>query len=212
MSKQQGLKLNPAAVRERAKSVAGCKEVLAQGESVISFMVGLDKPGRDDALARINIFVDSGTIGTSRVMAGVLRQTFRRNVTSLDVVERLLKNPEKLLAIDDGLIGLHDDETREAQPKSIKKEIELADVGISILQGEREKIASHLESLQRNQSAKSVAGQSGDEGDHDDADAESSSSLSGMEFQFSLPADVMVQVDQCLKDISQMNKLVKVCQ
>jgi hypothetical protein len=30
-----------------------------------------------------------------------------------------------------------------------------------------------------------------------------------MEFQFSLPADVMAQVDQCLKDITKMDKLVK---
>lgn len=32
---------------------------------------------------------------------------------------------------------------------------------------------------------------------------------SGMEFQFSLPAAAMKHVEQCLKDISRMGKLVK---
>jgi hypothetical protein len=218
MSKQQGLKLNPAAVRERAKSIRGCKEVVAQGESVISFLVGLDQVGNPDDLARVNIFVDSGTVGTSRVMGGKLRQTFRRNVTSLDVVERLLKKPEKLLTIDEGLIGLHDgDDEKNSSPKSLKKELELADVGLCILQGEREKLQKHLDSLSQAQAQtltptqaptpRSMDSHSIDDDDADDSD--SSESLSGMEFQFSLPADVMVQVDQCLKDITKMDKLVK---
>lgn len=210
---QQQVKLNPAAVRERAKSVAGCKEVVAQGESVISFMVGLDK-GKSDALARINIFVDSGTIGTSRVMSGKVRQTFRRNVNSLDVVERLLKKPESLLAIDEGLIGMHDEEAKESNslsgfssPRSMKKELELADVGLCILQGEREKLQNHLESLtqvsQRNKYTPK------DNDNSDSSSSTSSSSIAGMEFQFSLPTDVMTQVEQCLRDITKMDKLVK---
>ena len=68
----QGYKLNPTAVRERAKSVTGCREIGEQvGDSVISFLVGLDQPGNASALARINIFYVSGTIGTSRVLVRV---------------------------------------------------------------------------------------------------------------------------------------------
>jgi hypothetical protein len=221
MSKQQGLKLNPAAVRERAKSIQGCKEVVAQGESVISFLVGLDQVGNPDGLARVNIFVDSGTVGTSRVMGGKLRQTFRRNVNSLDVVERLLKKPEKMLAIDEELIGLHDDDDEEdghdekkISTTSLKKELELADVGLCILQGEREKLQKHLDSLSQTQvptlKPKLMDSHSTDDDDADVDDGDSSEeSQLGMEFQFSLPADVMIQVDQCLRDITNMNKLVK---
>ena len=68
----QGYKLNPTAVRERAKSVTGCREIGEHvGDSVISFLVGLDQPGNASALARINIFYVSGTIGTSRVLVRV---------------------------------------------------------------------------------------------------------------------------------------------
>ena len=202
------LKLNPSAVRERAKSIAGCKEVGSKGESVISFMVGLDKPGISDALARVNIFVDSGTIGTCRVMGGKVRQTFRRHVDSLDVVERLLKNPEKLLAIDDGLIGLRDEEASDASnssPKSLQKELEFADVALCILQGEKEKLKHHLDSLSK---SLKKDGRRSKSYDNDDDDS-SSSSVAGLEFQFSLPANVMSQVDQCFKDIAKMEKLVK---
>eukprot|EP00339_Tiarina_fusa_P002537 CAMPEP_0117068898 /NCGR_PEP_ID=MMETSP0472-20121206/48292_1 /TAXON_ID=693140 ORGANISM="Tiarina fusus, Strain LIS" /NCGR_SAMPLE_ID=MMETSP0472 /ASSEMBLY_ACC=CAM_ASM_000603 /LENGTH=289 /DNA_ID=CAMNT_0004791155 /DNA_START=132 /DNA_END=998 /DNA_ORIENTATION=+ len=225
MSRSGSLKLNPAAVRERAKSVAGCKEVVAHGESVISFMVGLNKPGQAHALARVNIFVDTGTVGTCRVLGGKMRQTFRRNVSSLDVVERLLKKPEKLLSIDESLIGMHDEETKQQEPtspRSLKKELELADVGLCILQGEREKLQKHMEFISEsvpNGKDKSIPNAD------DDSDSSTTSTLAGMEFQFSLPADVMAQVDQrvpvrlpadvmaqvdqCLKDITRMDKLVK---
>jgi hypothetical protein len=218
MSKQQDLKLNPEAVRERAKSIRGCKEVVAQGVSVISFLVGLDQVGNPDGLARVNIFVDSGTVGTSRVMGGKLRQTFRRNVNSLDEVERLLKKPEKLLTIDEGLIGLHDDEGnddgKKESPKLLKKELELADVGLCILQGEREKLQKHFDSLSKAQVPTPKSNFMDNHSiDEDDANADDSgcseASLGGMEFQFSLPADVMIQVDQCLRDITKMDKLVK---
>ena len=92
------IKLNPTAVRERAKSVPGCKEVLADGPTVLSFIVGMrnnsslssssnkknrrqqqEQPRAKD-LARVNIWTDSGTVGTSRVIDGKVRQSFRRNV------------------------------------------------------------------------------------------------------------------------------------
>eukprot|EP00934_Nitzschia_sp_Nitz4_P003833 Nitzschia sp. Nitz4//scaffold48_size128905//8730//9950//NITZ4_003576-RA/size128905-processed-gene-0.71-mRNA-1//1//CDS//3329552910//3823//frame0 len=200
------LKLNPVAVRERAKRVPGCKEVFASGDSVVSFVVGLGS-NRPEDLARINIFVDTGTIGTSRVLGGKVRQSFRRNVSSLDVVERLLKKPETFVNIDQSLLGLqdanHSRSTHSNQPLStpgsLQKELELADVGLCILQGEREKLAKHLESFNAPPSPAST---------NDSSDG-SDDSLSGLEFRFSLPADVMVQVDQCLRDITKMDKIVK---
>jgi hypothetical protein len=108
------LALNPVAIRERVKSIPTCQELPGQGEFVLSFLViqspspeqlnGMEKDkieskryqytnnNSNTNAARVNIFVDSGTIGTCRVMLnGKLRQSFRRNVTSLDVVERLLR-------------------------------------------------------------------------------------------------------------------------
>jgi hypothetical protein len=206
------LKLNPAAVRERAKSVTGCREVFASGDSVISFLVGLHH-NQVESLARVNIFFDSGTVGTSRILGGKVRQTFRRNVTSLDAVERLLKKPDTLVKIDESLIGFDDVEEVEvsklameqglgSSPRSLEKELELVDVGLCILQGEREKLASHLEALAP------FAAKKKNRAD-DTSDDDSEASVSGLEFRFSLPADVMVQVDQCLKDITKMDKVIK---
>ena len=117
---------------------------------MISFVVGLHQRS-GDSLARVNIFLSTGTIGTSRVLGGKVRQTFRRNVTSLDVIGRLLKHPDELVKIDEGLIGVHDKEVSPKalldSPRSLQKELELADVGLCILQGEREKLVNHLEAL-----------------------------------------------------------------
>ena len=55
-----------------------------------------------------------------------MRQTFRKNVSSLDVVERLLKQPEKLLVIDEELISDEQREGNPSSPKSLKKELEQA--------------------------------------------------------------------------------------
>mmetsp|Transcript_2240 Transcript_2240/g.3777 ORF Transcript_2240/g.3777 Transcript_2240/m.3777 type:complete len:474 (+) Transcript_2240:100-1521(+) len=278
------LKLNPSAVRERAKSIPGCREVLAQGESVLSFMVmDNDKSnhsrgdGRFDSsinhnnnskvassLARVNIFVDSGTIGTSRVLDGKVRQTFRRNVQSLDVVERLLRYPEGPAEITEALIGVTDEDiqnnmskdgqpmssksgagskisvdARLSSPQTVQKELELADVGLCILQGEREKLQKHLQCLEESRGTPSTQNMNNKAGtgaqtraskqggthklkgqrdtdfeeEDDPYDAASTlssgSSVHGSEFQFKLPADVMKQVDQCLRDIAKMEKIVK---
>ena len=76
-----------------------------------------------------------------------------------------------------------------------------------------QKLQKHLESLSepnpqanRNNDTRDDADPTDDA---DDTSSSSSSSLSGMEFQFNLPADVLAQVDQCLKDITKMDKLVK---
>jgi hypothetical protein len=266
------LKLNPLAVRERAKGIPSCQEIPGQGEFVISFLVMMTKndPGNDDdhgslnhhqdAAVRVNIFVDSGTIGTCRVMNGIVRQSFRRNVNSLDVVERLLRHPEGPMDINESLIGLTDDDDDEdnddkasaqqtqeetiaqrlSSPTTVQKELELADVGLAILQGEREKLEKHLRQLEvdysssanQSKSTPSLFSTHGNEGGasprgghsnarhhvqeetagHDESSVATSSSGStvhGSEFHFKLPADVMKQVDQCLRDIAKMDKVVK---
>lgn len=196
---------------------------------MISFVVGLDEQD-SHRLARINIFCTTGTVGTSRVLNGKVRQTFRRNVTSLDTVGRLLRYPEKLVEIDDALVSL-EDAASSAIPnqRTLQKEIELADVGHCILEVEKEKLEKHLNDLaeatvdkknavskqKKGPLAKPIKGDVHENGTFDSEDdddvsrSSSESSLEGLEFQFSLPEDVMTQVDQCLRDIQKLDKIVK---
>lgn len=215
---QPDWKLDPTAVRERSLSIVGCREIPSGQDTIISFLVGVDKQDIN-ALARVNVFVDSGTIATCRVLCGKARQTFRRNVRELDVVERLLKHPEQYIAIDECLVGTTDEDVSTTpSPKRFEQELELLDVGHCILLGEVEKLQRHLDSIvvvPTNPNKKNEKYDNYPEEEEDDDESASSTKEEegeedGMEFQFNLPANVMTQVDQCLKDISKMNKLVKV--
>jgi hypothetical protein len=114
-----------------------------------------------DDLARVTIYCDTGTIATARVSAnGSIRHVFRRNVSSLDVVERCLKYPPSLPKIDWQLLSMTDNnnsvnddsENNQQQSQSIKQNLELCDVGIAILQSECEKLALHANALSVNTS------------------------------------------------------------
>ncbi|KAL3945075.1 MAG: hypothetical protein SGBAC_000866 [Bacillariaceae sp.] len=232
-------KLSLAAVRQRSLSIPGCRELPA-GESgadpntMISFVVGLDEQDSKQ-LARINVFVQTGTVGTSSVLNGTVRQTFRRNVASLDTVGRLLRHPEKLVEIDDDVYDTKKEKVGQSQPQTLQKRIELAEVGHCILQVEKEKLEKHLHDLTvaantytkenaavaRQQPPKKgpfsknkpihdgATSDDGSESSGSGSGSGSESSLDGLEFQFSLPEDVMAQVDQCLRDIQKLDKIVK---
>jgi hypothetical protein len=219
--------LDPVAVRRRAKGLAGVQALppFAPNDAVISFLVGLT--GQPNDLARINIFADTGTIATCRVLNGVTREIYRRNVTSLDVVDRLLRVPPTLTQIDESLVGMHDEPPQQQQqqpsnkllmkPTRLKEDIELADVGLCILNGEKEKLESHLEFLEEAEHARQQ--QQHDRSHNTSHNTNNTSAAEsedpteeedeGMEFQFSLPATAMKHVEQCLQDISRMNKLVR---
>jgi len=173
--------LRPDAVRERSKAIPGCKELKNKDDpfsSTINFLILPPAVGGEDSKTaeelsssspvgnkennkplpvRISVFCDTGTVGTAKVIGGQVRQAFRRNVTSLDVLERLLRHPEGPLQINDQLIGVTDTETEDEQDENndasavgipnFKKGVELADVGLCILEGEREKLAKHLRNL-----------------------------------------------------------------
>jgi hypothetical protein len=128
-------------------------------------------------LARVTIFLDTGTVCTSRVAPfdSKVRHVFRRNVTTLDAIERLLKYPPSLTPIDHTIVGLNDDENddndddNESEDEDdddvendenqhdvvmvkdplrvLRAELELADVGVAILDGEKAKLEHHLQSL-----------------------------------------------------------------
>lgn len=268
MSDSSRWKLDPDAVRRRAEGVPFCREVPCSGAAAnapaggaaaatksqimrhqLSFLVGL-VPGEASGksvsrnvgnLARVTVFADTGTVGIARALHGEVRQVFRRNINTLDAVERILRQPPPLTVIDKTVVGLADDDmnsdqdgnsktkdVRLMQTMILKTEIELADVGLAILQGEKERLENHLSSVkplsagtnhfqgrgvggggrptsegQNNQ--RSVAGTAGT-----GEDSFTSTSIQpGMEFQFSLPAQAMKHVDQCLNDINKMGKLVR---
>ena len=192
-------KLEPKAVIKRALSIDGCKHIAPTKDDAIetspllSFLVGMDR--RDvEQLARIYVFCDTGTVAICRILLGEVRKTFRKHVSSLDAVERILREPPALTTIDDSLVALN-----KTNDTSLKAELELADVGIAILQGEREKLVHHLESIAE------VAARTPANPDV----SESELSLQGLEFQFSLPPQPMKHVDQCLREINAMGKIVR---
>ena len=184
-------------------------------------------------LARITIYCRTGTIMTSRILNGCVRNLFRKNVTSLNLVERCLRDPPELPTIDWTLIGHMNSTTTDAKNRSnetvvmneiilsIPNNLELIDVGIAILTGERDKLVQHAKTLEHSTKIEAtrtttaaVATPSTPTTDMSKVTAAaatvaSSTTTTGMEFQFSLSAGPMKHVDQCLHDIHEMGKLVK---
>ena len=64
----------------------------------------------------------------------------------MDVIEGLLRSPEGPVDINESLIGMTDDSPSSmTSPRLVQKEVELADVGLCILQGENAKLQKHLD-------------------------------------------------------------------
>ena len=178
-------------------------------------------PSQALQLARVTVFCDTGTVGICRVLNGQVRQTFRRNVNNLDAVERLLRHPPQLTKIDNSLILGDDDDDDDEEDSgttkeySIQSQIELAEVGLAILQGEKEKLEQHLTAIKPPSSSTETTPTSDirnvttDESVSSTLEESNHTTGTGMEFQFSLPAAAMTHVDQCLHDIHKMGKLIR---
>ena len=152
-------------------------------------------------LARVHIYTDTGTVSIGRIVHGRYRQVFRRNISSLDVVEDLLRNPPPLTKIDESLVS------STAPPKSVIGQLEMVEIACAILEGERERLANHLESIPTLTASTPVPGTPspaiGTSANPSSPTEESFTTvgLSGLEFQFSLPPESMKDVDQCLTDM-----------
>jgi hypothetical protein len=131
-------RLDMQAVKTRAACVPGCELVANSNGNVCSFVVGVQttstgsisvsSPSAKD-MARVHIFTDTGTVAVGRIVQGKYRQVFRRNVSSLDVVEELLRSPPPLTVIDETLLGT------TSAPKSVLGQLELVEIGSAILEG-----------------------------------------------------------------------------
>lgn len=167
------------AVRKRAETIPHC-ETLSESANSVCFML-------PNVPARVTVYCDTGTVATTRVLNSEARHVFRKQ-NSLDMVEKILRNPPELASISWDLV----------QP-STNQTTELADVGSAILRGERDKLVQYLDALEISHS--SIQSHS--------TNNTPNTPSSGLEFQFSLAELPMKHVDQCLSDIHQMGKLVR---
>lgn len=198
-------RLKPSAVRELAKTIP-CREVLTQrnGRSssdedepkVLSFMAGSDQDPSN--VARINVYYQTGTVGTCRVLNGEVRETFRKRC-SLETLEKMLRDPPDLVSVDEKLQNVGDEGSTDApidpddDENAIRKDIDLADIGLAILMGEAEKLHSHAKTLRDN--------------DPDEANAPPHPNLiggaedaDGREYAYHLPAETISHIEDCLAD------------
>jgi hypothetical protein len=156
----------------------------------MSFMVGMQSK---ETLLRLNVYLESGTIGCCTVLNDQVREAFRRNVSSTDNLAKVLANPPKLAQLDESLTG------SDADSRDLTARIELAEVGVCILVGEREKLQAHLRAIE-----------AADDEDESDSDglSEDDNTMAGLEFDYSLHEDVLIQTDQCLEDIAALGKTI----
>lgn len=204
--------LDPIDVRKLVKKIhPDCREVATYGASVLSFMFGMQSK---ETLCRLNIYLGTGTVGCCKVMNDSVRECFRRNVTTKDALAKVLADPPKF--------ALLDNQGGDANARDITAKIELAEVGVCVLMGEREKLQKHLKSLV--EPATNVGGGKGrgggrpehntnndnddDSTDQSDDDDDDDNTLAGLEFDYSLPEDILLQTDQCLEDIAAMDKQI----
>ena len=179
--------LDPHDVRRLVGQVyPDSREIATCGASVLSFMTGMHSK---ETLVRLNIYLETGTLGCCRVICDQVRECFKPNVGEKEALMKALQNPPKFAMLnDESLSGV-----------DLTAKIELAEVGVCILMGERERLQKHLSSIQN--AIKEVDSSDGSE-------VEDGSSVAGMEFEFSLQEEVSLQTDQCLQDISNMGKQV----
>ena len=179
--------LDPDDVRQLVKQVyADSREVATYGASVLSFMTGLHSK---ETLIRFNVYLETGTLGCCRVICDQVRECFKQNIGGKEAVIKALQNPPKLAFLNDESLG----------GVELTAKIELAELGVCILMGEKEKLQKHHNSLQNETKEEDSSGESDDEDDN---------TLTGLEFDFSLNEDVSIQTDQCLRDIAKMDKHV----
>ena len=206
-----------------------------ENEIMLSFIVSPPSNDLVENTARVNVYCKTGTVGTCRVMNNEVREIFRQKC-SLSAVERILNNPPELVSItgehliySDDISGDNDknnDEDDDAsvpvspirsqeneETKLLRKDAELADVGIAVLLAETEKLTSHLKIIQANETCdenndvnkKGSNNNGGGGGGGRRRKPEKEPTLSPKEYAFSLPTHTISHVEGCLADCSKTN-------
>ena len=189
-------RLRPADVRKRARSVPNCSEIrpgmleeddddatssseddddtvkvlsfLVEGENSDDNTTKQTSGGGDDNVARINVYYQTGTVATCRVLNGQVRQTLQRRCT-LDAVERILRDPPRLTRIDATIVAddvadtatanaaaatatVADSATRKSnssqEERILRRDIDLADTGLAIMAAELDWLQTHAALLE----------------------------------------------------------------
>lgn len=159
-------------------------------------------------VARVNVYYQTGTVATCRVLNGQVRQTFRRRCT-LDALERILREPPLLTLIDpvtvEDVASTTNDDDAQQEERILRRDIELADTGLAIMAGELDWLQKHAALLEEAHMAASAkhngdgTGIDADNDEHNDNDDNDSVS-SGREYEFHLPEATVTDVEQFLAD------------
>ncbi len=156
--------LSPKEVRKIAASIPNCKEIKSNGRSdILSFML-MDSLGEP---ARIQVYCQSGTVGTCRVLNGEVREIFERKCNLRQVLE-FFSQPSKLPNVDENVFrfdkkkedkrhqqngnaddGTKGDDSDMVDMAALKHDEQIVDLGLSILAGEFDNLMSNFKSLLR---------------------------------------------------------------
>ena len=206
-------------------------------ESPFQVMCFLVEEDGGASVARINVYYQTGTVAICRVLNGEVRQVFRRRCT-LAGVERILRNPPQLtlVGLSASLVdesayevdGVSADSDQQGDIKELQREqklrrdIDICDTGMAILQGELEWVRGQSAALEEAQLALAAETakkaikkaslavgeyndsdddeESEDEEDEDEGDDDNGSLSSRREFEFNLPQDTVADVETFLAD------------
>lgn len=153
--------LSPKDVRNIAAGIP-CREIKSKRQSdILSFLLK-DTTGEP---ARVNVYCQSGTVGTCRVLNGEVREMFVRKCT-LRQVHEILSEPIQLPNVDQNVTYDHEKEQEEREPgddacddensteekkrahmASLKDDELKVDVGLSILANEFDNLMTNFKSL-----------------------------------------------------------------
>lgn len=202
--------LDPSDVRDIASRIKGCSEIQNKSArkgrwsssssttNIVSFIL----EDKDQELVKINVYCETGTVGTCRVLNDEVRETFRRNC-SLDKVKQIIRNPPSLAGTD---MDSHLNQVIKAKDSnqsdivnSLKQNLELTEVGVATLTEEVETLEKHLQILEEKKRKQDSSRSNVRTKKKYEEDKEDDFST---EFALSLPTHTISYVESCLADSS----------
>mmetsp|Transcript_6368 Transcript_6368/g.8069 ORF Transcript_6368/g.8069 Transcript_6368/m.8069 type:complete len:269 (-) Transcript_6368:4145-4951(-) len=157
--------LSPKDVRRIAATVPDCTEIQQKDTSNILSFIVIDSKNEP---IRLQIYCNTATASTCRILNGEVREIFQRKCT-LRQVHQIFNQPLTLPTADPRMFdSAEENEEREpsdsynegsdetmmhsinkVDKKTLRRDEDLVDIGISILAGEFDSLMSHFKSLIR---------------------------------------------------------------